>query len=277
MWLYWNLIQVSSDLEDKKSNFRCMVRMDIKHCRYCRTDKPLDDFNRSTKAPDGRQHKCRACESTYNQNRKEYRREWSKRYRQENKEMLKAAPKLWRAKNREKTKLSMREWRAANPKRNKENQRRSNNSLRRKTYRKKWEIRNRDKIRTQKREYVRHKRATDPQFNIRSRLTIRLRGLVKHGKADSTLGLLGCTLPEFKAYFEGLFTPEMNWDAFNKGKIHIDHQRPCCSFDLTDPGQQRECFCYTNLQPLWQKDNLAKIAEDLKLKRIISRVSTVNT
>jgi hypothetical protein len=52
------------------------------------------------------------------------------------------------------------------------------------------------------------------------------------------------------------FLPEMNWD--NYGAWHIDHIRPCASFDLTDPEQQKQCFHYTNLQPLWAADNIRK-------------------
>jgi hypothetical protein len=48
----------------------------------------------------------------------------------------------------------------------------------------------------------------------------------------------------------------MSWK--NYGKWHIDHIRPCSSFDLSDPQQQRTCFNYSNLQPLWAKDNLNK-------------------
>jgi hypothetical protein len=44
----------------------------------------------------------------------------------------------------------------------------------------------------------------------------------------------------------------------NHGLWHVDHIRPCASFDLTDPEQQAICFHYTNLQPLWAIDNIKK-------------------
>ena len=48
----------------------------------------------------------------------------------------------------------------------------------------------------------------------------------------------------------------MTWD--NHGQWHIDHIKPCAKFDLTDKDQQKACFHYTNLQPLWKEDNLSK-------------------
>ena len=50
----------------------------------------------------------------------------------------------------------------------------------------------------------------------------------------------------------------MNWAAFLRGEIHIDHIIPCSRFDLSKPEQQRVCFHYSNLQSLWASDNLRK-------------------
>ena len=52
----------------------------------------------------------------------------------------------------------------------------------------------------------------------------------------------------------------MTWK--NHGIWHVDHIRPCASFDLTKDEEQRECFHYKNLQPLWGPDNLAKGSKD---------------
>ncbi len=40
-----------------------------------------------------------------------------------------------------------------------------------------------------------------------------------------------------------------------------DHVRPCASFDLTDPAQQRACFHWTNYQPLSVVANRSKGAK----------------
>ena len=75
-------------------------------------------------------------------------------------------------------------------------------------------------------------------------------------KSDKTLELLGASVTFVKKYLESLFQPGMSWD--NYGEWHVDHIIPCASFDLNDPEQQKKCFHYTNLQPLWAADNIAK-------------------
>jgi hypothetical protein len=50
----------------------------------------------------------------------------------------------------------------------------------------------------------------------------------------------------------------MSWDNYGFYGWHIDHIKPCSYFDLSDTRQQDLCFHYTNLQPLWAKDNMKK-------------------
>lgn len=95
----------------------------------------------------------------------------------------------------------------------------------------------------------------DINYKIKVLLRNRLNQLI-HRKIDTTISLLGCDLDTFKEYMESKFIEGMSWE--NIGKWHIDHIKPCVSFDLTDPDQQRQCFHYTNLQPLWAIDNLRK-------------------
>mgnify|MGYP005749717039 CR=1 FL=1 len=107
--------------------------------------------------------------------------------------------------------------------------------------------------------YYRKRRREDPAFAVKCRLRARLqRALKAQGvqKTTATMTLCGCTLEFLKGYLEKQFVHGMTWE--NKDLWHIDHIRPCCSFDLTDVEQQKQCFHYTNLQPLFAKDNRIK-------------------
>ena len=68
--------------------------------------------------------------------------------------------------------------------------------------------------------------------------------------------LLGCTIEEMRTFLEAEFEEGMTWE--NHGEWHVDHIRPCASFNLEYPEEQKKCFHWTNLQPLWAADNLAK-------------------
>ena len=106
----------------------------------------------------------------------------------------------------------------------------------------------------------RKKRKTDALWGLIENMRSRIRNvLVKNKKISTTIKLLGCTKEEFKKHIESKFTKGMSWDKLHL--IHIDHIRPCASFDLSDPKQQKMCFHYTNLQPLWAVDNLKKGAK----------------
>lgn len=74
--------------------------------------------------------------------------------------------------------------------------------------------------------------------------------------ARGTFSAVGCSIQELRAHIEKQFTPGMTWA--NYGEWHVDHIRPCASFDLSDPEQFLACFNWSNLQPLWAAENLSK-------------------
>lgn len=116
-------------------------------------------------------------------------------------------------------------------------------------------------------EYQRTRRRIDPLFRLKSALRCSVYGMVVRrsgGESKRTRDLIGCDYNHLKAYLESLWFPGMSWTNYGAYRIdqpptwHIDHIRPCDSFDLTDPAQQKACFHYTNLQPLWAADNISK-------------------
>lgn len=82
-------------------------------------------------------------------------------------------------------------------------------------------------------------------------------------KTKHSIEYLGCDIDSLINHIQSKFSPGMTWD--NYGEWHLDHIRPCCSFDLTKDEEVDKCFHYTNLQPLWAEDNLSKAAQDKEL------------
>lgn len=102
---------------------------------------------------------------------------------------------------------------------------------------------------------------TDPNYKITFSLRGRLYNVLKSKNIKQTaptLELIGCNMNHLRAHIESQFAPGMSWKNYSYNTWHIDHIKPCNTFDLTDPAQQRQCFHYTNLRPLWAKDNLSR-------------------
>lgn len=118
------------------------------------------------------------------------------------------------------------------------------------------------KKRASMREYERKMRRENMQFLLKKRLSSRILNTLKRRgtyKTNKTVELLGCSLKQLKAHIESQFKEGMSWA--NRQLWHIDHIRPCASFDLTVDSQQKECFNYKNLQPLWSLENMRKGAK----------------
>jgi hypothetical protein len=93
---------------------------------------------------------------------------------------------------------------------------------------------------------------------IRENIKSRVNRAIRNYKLDTTIKELGCSVEELMRYLEARFKPGMSWSNYGLFGWHIDHIVPISSFDLSDPEQLRQACHYTNLQPLWAKDNLKK-------------------
>lgn len=81
---------------------------------------------------------------------------------------------------------------------------------------------------------------------------------------------IGCSWVEFKSYIESKFYPSpetgevMSWENYGRGGWEMDHIIPLCV--ARSVGDLEKLSHYTNLQPLWAKDNNQKSLEDLRQK-----------
>ena len=123
-------------------------------------------------------------------------------------------------------------------------------------YQKKYNLEHKEERKLYINKWAKQRRL-DPTQRILDSLRTRLRIALKNSsKKDNTLNLVGCSIVRLRAHLENKFQPGMSWS--NYGKWHIDHIRPCASFNLSKATEQHKCFHYTNLQPLWAIDNLRK-------------------
>lgn len=170
----------------------------------------------------------------------------NKKWREENKDLLEIKKKQYYEQNKEKTINTVKRWQ-------------SENKEKVRVYRIKNET-NR-KLNGKGREYKRNRRKTNPQYRLKLALSGRIRSALKSKgikKYSTTMELCGCSISHLKKYLESLFTDGMSWENYGLYGWHIDHIIPCASFDLTNPVQQKKCFHYTNLQPLWADINIDK-------------------
>jgi hypothetical protein len=122
-------------------------------------------------------------------------------------------------------------------------------------YRKRPEVIARNRARFLKRK------ATEPNFALGLALRCRIRRAIKVQsgvKARKSRSLLGCSIQHARRHIEAQFEPGMTWENFGRNGWHLDHVIPCSAFDLRNPMHQRRCFHYSNLKPMWQRENIRK-------------------
>ena len=126
----------------------------------------------------------------------------------------------------------------------------------RKAWRKNY--RKRDDIREYERG-LRRERMKDPTFkyraNMSSRISVAMRAN-KISKPAESEKLMGTTWAEFRKWIDGQLKEGMIPE--NYGEWHLDHVRPCASFDLTEEAQCFVAFNWRNYQPMWGHENFDK-------------------
>lgn len=192
----------------------------MKICSVCLIEKPFSDFPKSKVYANGVRAMCKICHNDYN---KKYRSsEIGKQYHKQ-----KSA-----------------DWVKQNPLKNKA---------------KKKKYRSNPKNRDHERAYNKNRIANSPALKIECAARCRLKEVLRVTKIyNSTRKLIGCSRDELVNHLSSLFKPGMTLENHGIKGWHIDHILPCSSFDLTDEDQVKQCFHYTNLQPLWWNENLTK-------------------
>jgi len=222
--------------------------MQTKQCTKCNKIKILSEYTKDKKSKDGLKYYCKKCSienvKKYYLSHKEHVRKYKAKYQIKNKERLNEICR----------------------KNHQDNKKERNHKA--KIYRKN----NLDKLSIARKKYNQTDRAKELKRLSHQRDRSTIHGKLRHMlsrrlwhalkgsyKNSSTIEYLGCTIGELKFYLEGQFTTGMSWD--NYGSWHLDHAKPCASFDLSKESQIKKCFHYSNLQPLWANKNLSKGAK----------------
>ena len=205
-----------------RKEHKIIENIEKKHCPTCDSWKSLDGFNKQSSSWDKLCRMCRECNIEYKRKKRE-----TKKYKEKD--------EAYNKKYKE--------------------------SGRRKEKNQKWYEENKERIIQRMITYNKKKYHEDPYYKLTVTLRNRFGKTLREQlakKSEKTLDILGCSIPFLMIHIEKQFEPGMTWDNHGLYTWHIDHKHACARFDLTDPEQQKKCFHYTNLQPLWAKDNLSK-------------------
>jgi hypothetical protein len=196
-----------------------MCSNNTKICSKCNIEQSIDSYYRRGNGFAGF---CKSCyklkAKIWASENKEKRKEINKRYIKNNPEKYKLITK----RSNEKSKERHRQWR-------------KNNVV----------------------AYSREKRKSDNVFSLKVKIrNIILKSFYRNGfkKNSTTQEILKCTWGEFRIHIERQFQKGMTWD--NRGEWHIDHIVPLSSAKTEE--DVIKLNHYTNLRPLWAKDNLLK-------------------
>ena len=239
--------------------------MQTKVCSKCKLEKDVCEFHKEPKKIGTYRAKCKLCineeSRNYSKNNREKRNQIQKNWRKENQEKVKNYRKKYydinpkkfilisrnyRLHNNEKIKIQLRNYYIKNLNYHKERL-------------KKWREINKENIK----KYKKLRYENDLSYKLVTNCRNRINGFLKTknlSKYNKTFEFIGCSTEDLKLHLEKQFKHGMSWD--NRGEWHIDHIIPLSSAN-TEEDVFKLCH-YTNLQPLWAKENLQKSNKIIK-------------
>jgi len=237
----------------------------MKICAKCNLSKEDACFNKRASSKDKLSSYCKVC------NRK-FKAQWAienadrvkeanLRWYEANQDIIKEKRIKEYSSNGDKIRRNKKQHYCSNKQRFRELHKKYYNSNieRIKDYRRKYYEENKEYLKKLSANISKERIKRDLNFKLCVSLRSRLNNAIKKGqKNGSAIRDLGCTIEELKLHLESQFQPGMTWDNWSRDGWHIDHVVPLSSFDLTDREQFLKACHYTNLRPLWAKENLSK-------------------
>lgn len=227
----------------------------MKKCTICLKEKKFDEFGILSRSIDGHYPQCKDCKSdidkSYYKRKREVILNKVKSYYSENKVQILTTRNKDRVANY--NKLYKKEKSDYISKYNKEYRELNKEEINEK--RKEYRANNREKIN----EYSRNRLKNNKSARLAKRLRGRLNDFLKNKNFTKTLGFqeyIGCSQADLVKHIESLFQPGMTWDNYNYETWHIDHREPLSS--ANDEEEMYGLCHYSNLQPMWAKENIKK-------------------
>lgn len=241
-----------------------------KTCPKCQKSQNVVQFSRNRSRKDGIDCYCKKCVAIKSKHwqlkNPEKVKENSKRWAKANPEKMNAKSRQWRKNNPEKMQQCKQNWNQKNPEKVKNSHKKSylkNRDQNKEKAQKRvqlWRVNNPEKVQANRKKAWEITK-NDPILKIIGTQRLRIRQLLKRQnitKDHHTNEYIGCTDAELVQHLQSQFKNGMTLKNHGQFGWHIDHIQPLAKFDLHDPEQRQIAFWYTNLQPLWWYENLAK-------------------
>jgi hypothetical protein len=218
-----------------------------KICSKCRVEKEINEFSVDKNTKSGFRSQCKKCLSkTYILNRNETLAKQKEKYNVDNKRQYYINNIIiYKERNKKyykekKDDILLKKKLNYNPE-----------------DKKKYYEKNKDKINKCKSLIISNKRKSDKIFKLKHNISCLIRNSLKkkgYIKSKKTELIVGCSISELIIHISSMFSEGMSIE--NHGEWHIDHIIPLAMGKTED--EVIRLNHYTNLQPLWAKDNLIK-------------------